>query len=128
MLMVVLQHIADDENPYRIVGTLLDALPPGSYLAISHPASDIEAAAMGAMAQGLNQLMAEKVTLRSQAGVARFFAGLDMVEPGVVRVQHRQPASEEEATSPAALWSGIGRRSWHVATAQGRGDPRSARR
>ena len=39
MLMAILQHIDDAEDPYTIVSTLLGAVPPGSYLTISHPAS-----------------------------------------------------------------------------------------
>ena len=52
--------------------------------------------------------MAEKVTFRTRAQVAPFFEGLDMVEPGLVRVQEWRPDTEIEAKSPAALWGGIG--------------------
>ena len=110
MLMAILQHIDDAENPYAIVATLLDALPPGSYLALSHPASDIEAEAQGKLAARLNQTMAEKVTMRGRAQVARFFGGLELVEPGLVRVPEWRPASEAEASSPAGLWGGVGRK------------------
>jgi S-adenosyl methyltransferase len=110
MLMAILQHIDEAEDPYAIVNSLLDAVPPGSYLAISHPASDIETEAMAKMAVRLNKLMAEKVTFRSRAQVARFFEGLELVEPGMVRVQKWRPASEMEAKSPAALWGGVGRK------------------
>jgi S-adenosyl methyltransferase len=92
------------------VGTLLEAMPPGSYLALSHPASDLSAAEMGEMGRRLNQLMAEKVTFRSQGEVAPLFAGLELVEPGLVRVQQWRPDSEAEASSPAALWGGVARK------------------
>ena len=111
MLMAILQHIDNADDPYAIVAKLLDAVPPGSYLALSHPAADIEAEAMGQMAQRLNKLMAEKVTFRSRAEVARLFDGLEMVEPGLVRVQQWRPDTESEAKSPAALWGGVGRKS-----------------
>jgi S-adenosyl methyltransferase len=110
MLMAILQHVNDAENPYAIVATLLGALPAGSYLALSHPASDIEAEAQGEMANRLNQTMAEKVTMRDRAQVARFFDGLELVEPGLVRVPEWRPASELEARSPAGLWGGVGRK------------------
>ena len=35
----------------------------------------------------MNESLTEKVTLRDRAGVTRLFAGLDLVEPGVVRVR-----------------------------------------
>jgi S-adenosyl methyltransferase len=110
MLMAILQHIDEAEDPYAIVDSLLAAVPPGSYLAISHPAADIETEAMAQMAERLNKLMAEKVTFRNRQQVARFFEGLELVEPGMVRVQEWRPASEIEAKSPAALWGGVGRK------------------
>jgi len=110
MLMAILQHIDEAEDPYAIVDSLLAAVPPGSYLVISHPAADIETKAMAQMAERLNKLMAEKVTFRTGQQVARFFEGLELVEPGMVRVQEWRPASEIEAKSPAALWGGVGRK------------------
>jgi SAM-dependent methyltransferase len=110
MLMAILQHIDDAEDPYRIVSTLLGAVPSGSYLVISHPAADIETEAMAQMAERLNKLMAEKVTFRTRAQVAGFFDGLELVEPGMVPVQQWRPNTEKEATSPAALWGGMGRK------------------
>jgi SAM-dependent methyltransferase len=107
MLMAILQHVADDEDPYHVVATLRDALPPGSYLALSHPARDIDAAEMAKMAQILNQMMAEKVTFRDRAAVDRFFDGLELVEPGLVQASKWRPGNEAEAASPAALWAGV---------------------
>jgi SAM-dependent methyltransferase len=107
MLMAILQHVSDDEDPYQVVATLRDALPPGSYLALSHPARDIDAEAMAKMAQVLNQMMAEKVTFRDHDEVARLFDGLELVEPGLVQASKWRPRSEAEAASPAALWAGV---------------------
>ena len=110
MLMAVLQHLDDEDSPYRIVRTLVDALPPGSYLAMSHPAKDINAEAMARMADSLNKMMAEKVTFRDRSAVARFFDGLDLVEPGLVQASKWRPTSDSEAASPAALWGGVARK------------------
>ena len=110
MLMAVLQHLDDEDAPYQIVGTLVDALPPGSYLALSHPAKDIDAEAMARMAASLNKMMAEKVTFRDRSSVARFFDGLELVEPGMVQASNWRPISESEAASPAALWGGVARK------------------
>jgi hypothetical protein len=111
MLMAILQHIADDGDPYRIVATLLAALPPGSYLALSHPASDINSEAMARMAGVLNQMMAEKVTFRDRAAAGRFFDGLALADPGLVQASKWRPATGAEAASPAALWAGVARKS-----------------
>ena len=110
MLMAILQHIDDEHDPRAIVATLMGAVPPGSYLALSHPASDIDAEAVAKMAIVLNQMIAEKVTFRDRGGVSVFFAGLDLVEPGLVQASKWRPASEIEAASPAALWAGVARK------------------
>ncbi len=110
MLMAVLQHLDDEDDPYQVVETLLEPLPPGSYLALSHPARDINAEAMARMAESLNKMMAEKVTFRDNAAVARFFTGLELTEPGMVQASKWRPVSETEAASPAALWAGVARK------------------
>jgi hypothetical protein len=110
MLMAILQHLSDDDDPYAVVAKLMAAVPAGSYLVLSHPAKDIHAAEMAEMANRLNQTMAEKVTCRGQAEVARFFSGLELAEPGMTNVPEWRPETEEEATSLAALWGGVARK------------------
>jgi S-adenosyl methyltransferase len=110
MLIAIMHAIGDDEDPYAIVATLMDAVPTGSYLALSHVASDIVPVQAADMIRRLNRLMYEKTTPRRQADVARFFDGLDMVEPGVVRVQEWRPDTEIEAKSPSNMWGGVGRK------------------
>jgi hypothetical protein len=110
MLMAILQHIDDEDDPYEIVATLMGAVPPGSYLALSHPAKDIDAASMAKMAGLLNRVMAEQVTFRDRPAVARFFQELELELPGMVQASKWRPASEVEAASPAALWAGVARK------------------
>jgi hypothetical protein len=111
MLVAILQHISDQDDPYGIVARLVAQVPSGSYLALSHPARDIEATAMAEIADRMNELIAEKVTFRTQAEVLRFFAGLELVEPGLVPVPQWRPASDLEAASPTVMWGGVGRKS-----------------
>jgi hypothetical protein len=110
MLMAILQQLSDDDEPYGVVATLLAAVPPGSYLTLSHPAKDIHAEEMAKMAERLNQMMAEKVTFRGRDDVARFFNGLELVDPGMTNVPDWRPETTEEASSPAALWAGVARK------------------
>ena len=91
MLLGVLHLIGDSEDPYRIVAELMDALALGSYLAISHPASDIHAAAQAQAQKRYNERVSTPQTLRNRAEVTRFFDGLDLVPPGVVYVHAWRP-------------------------------------
>jgi hypothetical protein len=109
MLVAVLHCIPDSDDPYAIVTKLVEAVPSGSYLVISHPASDLHAMKMAAMAHRLNRLMAQKVTPRSRADVARFFDGLPLVEPGLVRAPEWRPDPEFDAGDISSMWSGIAR-------------------
>jgi S-adenosyl methyltransferase len=110
VLMAVLQYVPDADDPYRIVRYLMDAVPAGSYLVISHPASDIQAAAMAGMASRLNQLMAQRVKLRGREEVTSFFAGLELVEPGVIRCPEWRPASPEDAVGKSTMWGGVAKK------------------
>ena len=110
VLMAVLQFVTDSESPQDIIGALLDAVPAGSYLVVSHPASDIDAAAMAEMARRLNRLMVQPVALRSRAEVTRFFDGQRLIEPGVVRIPEWRPDSPADRGIPSTMWGGIGQK------------------
>jgi hypothetical protein len=109
MLIAILHAIGDDDDPYQIVAKLLDAVPPGSYLALSHVASDIDPEQIAEATGRLNQLSHQHFTLRDHTQVLRFFDGLRLLDPGVVRVE-KWRASELETRHRSAMWGGIGRK------------------
>jgi len=109
MLMTIVHLIPDSDDPYAIVSRLLDAVPSGSYLAMSHIAADMTRAITTA-GQRVSQFIQQQQTYRTHEEVLRFFAGLELAEPGLVRVPEWRPASELEAKTPAVLWGGVGRK------------------
>jgi len=72
MLIAVLHLIQDDEDPWGIVARLMDAVPPGSYLAISHPALDVHHA-QSTIQKVYDENVSTPQTLRTRDEVARFF-------------------------------------------------------
>jgi hypothetical protein len=110
MLIAVMHFVGDDAQASAIMRRLTAACVPGSYVALSHAASDIDAAQMAEMIRRLNESTAEKTTLRDRGGVTRLFDGLELVEPGVIRAAEWRPDSDLEAASPAALWGGVARK------------------
>jgi hypothetical protein len=90
MLLMLLHMIPDSEQPHELVGRLMAAVPSGSYLVISHPASDINASQAEAQRR-YNERVSTPQTLRNRAEVTRFFDGLDLVPPGVVYVHAWRP-------------------------------------
>jgi S-adenosyl methyltransferase len=103
MLIAILHFFADDENPQGIVSSLVDALPSGSSLTITHLTADFMDADQVARARQAGQQGGITYVPRSQAQVAAFFRGLDLVEPGVVPCRRggRMPARRPARTAQA---------------------------
>jgi hypothetical protein len=109
-LLAILHLIPDEADPHGIVATLMAAVPPGSYLVLSHPAGDIRAAAVAEMARRVNaRLGPTRGTMRDQGEVTRFFDGLELLEPGVVQPQWWRPAGPI-AEAEIAVWCGVARK------------------
>jgi hypothetical protein len=112
LLVAILHFIPDADDPYGIVARLMEAVPPGSYLVLSHGASDIQPAAVAEMMRRYNGMSSARLTLRSRAQVARFFDGLDLIGPGMVPIaQWGQPGQADGgADSGMAGYCGIARK------------------
>jgi len=111
MLLAILHYIPDLTEAQRIVARLVSAVPSGSYLVISHAASDISPEQMAEMIRRMNEHLAEANHVgRTREVVARFFDGLDVLEPGVVKVTQWRPESQVEAEGPTSLWGGVARK------------------
>jgi hypothetical protein len=116
MLVAILMFFPDSEDPYGIVSGLMEALPSGSHLAISHPTADFDEPAMAGAAAASKRSGIDMVP-RSRTEVERFFAGLELVEPGVVpvtawRPDGQAPADSQQAatTPPLNLYAAVGRK------------------
>jgi hypothetical protein len=105
MLIAILMYIRDDENPWGLVSALVDALPSGSYLTISHPTADFSPEEV-AGAVAATEKSGISFTARTKADVAAFFGGLDLVEPGVVPVLAWHPDGAAPADPYAAYYYG----------------------
>ncbi len=110
MLIAILHLIVDADDPYDLDRELADAVVPGSYVVISHVASDIDTGAMISMTNRLNELMEQQAVPRTHREIADFFDGLDLLEPGLVRVPEWRPASASDAAVRAQMWGAIGRK------------------
>jgi S-adenosyl methyltransferase len=110
LLFGILHFIQDDEGPRQIVDVLMDAVPPGSYLAVSHLAGDLLPDSVAALGSALRDHLSVEVQARDKDAVTGLFHGLDLVEPGVVQVSRWRPRSRMESAAPAILWGGVGRK------------------
>jgi hypothetical protein len=90
VLVGIMHHLRDDDDPRRIVATLMDALAPGSYLVLSQVTGDFDPEAMREVAAVVEQGGVPYV-VRSHADAELFFAGLELVEPGLVPIAAWRP-------------------------------------
>ena len=110
LLIGILHLIQDSELPYEIVSDILAALPPGSYLAISHPARGILPGQEEAQRR-YNERVSTPQTLRTEPEVARFFDGLELVPPGVVYVHTWRPdPSDPVPQGGVSAYGGLARK------------------
>jgi hypothetical protein len=91
MLLGIMHLVQDSEDPYRIVADLMSPLPSGSYLVLSHPASDFNVTEQAEAQRRYNERVSTPQTLRTREEVARFFEGLELVPPGLVYVHTWRP-------------------------------------
>jgi hypothetical protein len=57
-----------------------------------------------------NERVTEQATLRDKEATARFFQGLDLIDPGVVPVAKWRPEDEITAAAPSSMWCGVARK------------------
>jgi hypothetical protein len=87
MMIAILPFLTDEEDPYGRVRTFVDAMPPGSFLALSH---GVERSDLRQVASVYTDEV-KPLCLRSHADIEAFFAGLELEEPGLVPVTQWRP-------------------------------------
>lgn len=110
-LLSIMGQLSDEDRPAEVVATLLDALPPGSYLALTDGTNNNDA--LNTAVAGYNQQSVHTYHLRSPERIAAFFDGLDLVEPGIVNTSAWRPDPDvprPEASAVEAAVCGVGRK------------------
>ena len=110
-LVSILQLIRDEEDPYEIVARLMGTVARGSYLVITHPASDILSDLNAEIARRYNESVVTPATLRTFDQVSRFFDGLELVDPGIVQCHRWYPRPGDPVDKyEVAGWGAVGRK------------------
>jgi hypothetical protein len=111
LLVGVLHLISDEEDPYAIVAQLMGAVPSGSYLILTHPASDIHSGVAAEGARRYNASVATAQTRRGRGEVERLMAGLEIVEPGIAQFHRWRPEPGVETGGyEVSGWAAVGRK------------------
>jgi SAM-dependent methyltransferase len=109
LLSCVLHFISDAEDPWQVVGTLRDALAPGSYLVLAHGTDQARPRVAQAAEKVYNRGVTTNIHMRSHADVLRFFDGFDLVDPGLVYIPQWRPDSPGDVPEdPSKFWVLVG--------------------
>jgi hypothetical protein len=110
IMVAILMLLSDADDPWAKARTLMDAMPAGSHLALTHPGQDFNPQAMAGVVAAANRGQLTLVP-RSRAKVERFFGDWEVVEPGVVPVLAWRPEHGAPADPNAAYyWAGVARK------------------
>jgi hypothetical protein len=100
LLVAVLHFVPDDALAYQAVSQLIAAAAPGSYLVVSHGSADRSGFGQDVVKVAedvYKQRTATQLRLRGRLEITQFFAGLEIVEPGVVWTPQWRPAEDDPA-------------------------------
>ena len=112
MLVAVVHFLADEDRPADVIATLRDALAPGSVMVITHATLENGPTPTGQRGvQKVYQRTATPLIMRSAAELEPFFAGFEIVEPGIVPLpfwRPDSPPSDEDDPSVLHGLAGVG--------------------
>jgi hypothetical protein len=109
LLVAVLHFISDDESPRGIVTALMDAVPPGSYLVVSHVSADQHRRVV--KAESAYEDASARLRFRTREEVGAMLAGFRLVDPGELVWTPRWHPDEQtpsiDSPGGATIWCGI---------------------
>jgi hypothetical protein len=106
MLLGVVNHLMDSEQAYAAVGALVAAMPPGSHLVLTHSTAELHGEAMLEVMRETTE-RGSPIRARDRAEITRFFAGTELLEPGVVSCSRWRP--DVDGAPEVYLFGGVGR-------------------
>ena len=96
LIVALLHFVPEDEVAYNLVRVLRDAVAPGSYIAISHGSTEEVSPDIVEQSEQIYARTTDPLKLRSRAEIEAFFAGLDLVEPGLVYAALWRPEGPDD--------------------------------
>jgi hypothetical protein len=113
LLVAVLHFLHDDDETAGVVRQLLDALPSGSYLVMTHGTMDFSSPAGVAAYEKMFAAGGTDVRARPSATIAEYFSGLSIVEPGIVPVtdwRADDPVADRPVSEDLGIYGVVGRK------------------
>jgi hypothetical protein len=110
-LIAIVHFVLDEDDPQGIVKRLMAALAPGSFLALTVFTGDSSPGPVAKVGEEYNG-RGIPLQIRDRAETERFFDGLELMDPGVVLVNHWHPDAEARAVKDTdiAMYAGVARK------------------
>ncbi len=108
LLVAILHFIVDADDPYGAVARLVDAMPPGSYLVVTHATSDFMPPEVAAATTAADAARRGPFQYRTRQEFARFLDGLELVPPGIVPLAEWRAEHEPQPRPSATDIAGYG--------------------
>ncbi|WP_427886111.1 SAM-dependent methyltransferase [Kribbella sp. GL6] len=89
VMALMLHHIADYDETLAVARQYVEALPPGSFLAITHACNPGDGGAVDELVTELQEKIKHAfptLAFRSVEQISSLFGGMEILEPGVVRL------------------------------------------
>jgi SAM-dependent methyltransferase len=112
LMLAVLPFIPDAADPAGIVARFRDAVGPGSHLVLSHGTADVRPQEVARLTERYRGT-STPVTMRPRQQIEEFFAGFELVDPGLVFVQQWRPdwlGEVERRPEWSSIYCGVGRK------------------
>lgn len=109
-LLGILNFVMDTDEAVSILHRLLDAVPSGSFLVVSHPTTEVDGEAMTQAVEYWNGQGSAPMTLRGRADLARFFDRVELLEPGLVSCSRWRPAAGKPEPAEVTHFGAVGRK------------------
>jgi len=110
-MLTILHVVPDSDGPREIVAKIMNTVPAGSYLALSHAGSDLfEQETAESFKNVLDRMIQQNYAPRTREQVGRFFADMDLVEPGLVPVEEWRPEPGTDTAGRSQIWGAVGRK------------------
>lgn len=110
LLVAVLHLLTDEEDPAHVVAQIRDALPPGSYLVLSHVTGDARPGlAARVAAEFASRGVSARLVPRTRAEISGFLDGFDLLPPGLVFPSRWRPGPYEvDDDGTQWMYAGVG--------------------
>ncbi|HEY0500484.1 MAG TPA: SAM-dependent methyltransferase [Kutzneria sp.] len=109
LMVAVLHFVPDSSDPAGIVAAYRDALPAGSFVALSHLTADHQPEAMAGVVEAMRNSR-DPMYFRAYDEVVPMVAGLDLVSPGLVSAPSWRPDAGLRDPGPEGVYAAVGRK------------------